>query len=1781
MSRLERLFTLLETGSNPAIRKAAAQQIGEVQRLHPHDLQTLCENLHTRLLSKDWDTRIAAGQALEAIASNVPLWIPNADQQQTTTTTTQQNGAAIDMEEFDLQFDTFDIQKVLANGALLLSSGGQEYDVPAAGLAGLDPKEALKKQKRKIRKQLGLEASINDDIDLIDDDDLIVNTKTAIPDKKEDISTVLDTTGMSARERNKAKRKAKSSAKEKEAPQKRYKEMSTQPQNSDKIVLESILDVDKAYNHEEWPFTPIYEDLLLDLFNAQWEVRHGAAVGLREVCRRHGAGGGTTVHTPVDKLSETNARWLDDFAIRLLCVIALDRFGDFVSDQVVAPVRETCAQVLGIAVKFMSEQSVHRVLDVLLHLQESRQWEVRHGGLLGIKYVVVVRLDLVASILPRILDAITRGLRDRDDDVRATASETFQPLARALVERHIDRLHDILTILWDILLELDDLAVSTASVLNLLADLYAFPQVLPTPGSQQAAMAPPHPHVAHSKLAHLVPRLYTFFRHNLASVRLAAIRTVERLITATPAEARTHWLLAIAPDLLRHTFQNILLEERTDIVDISLATWNALLGSFGPSVVRGAALPYLVAWVTLLATNPGTPYNAELLLAPPARTLEISASQIGKKRQKTVEGAPKNEAFLSTRSKVIGSSAVGTVVRMWPTEFIGELQDMFFAMARSTSAIQRHLACLVLSEAATMPLPPDMARTLAEALEEAEPSWHYAEAESIIRSKLHSDARVLAQSISNAIPNVGQWPASILQWLTNEPIDPLRVLPCAIDLVSNGYSAVIGKVQKSAVLDQLEARRKTILSTIGYIDKLQRELHTLILSGIDGLLIVANAIPAKVTPVIRSLLHSIRNEEDEIYQKRTAASLANFVELCVTRKPCPNEKLVRSMFSVLCEDPTDTPQASLHLQSFLKLEEPLPVMPTDPEDARTLRLGRRGAGSFFAMLAQRFGDRLYTSLPFFNALMTSRLAAVWSTTQQSFDEIRGDADRLQGIIDELQLIRNVAPSLDRSFHPELATLVPLVFHVVKLPNAAVQTMAARCIAQLCQTITLPAMHHLIEHLLPLLGDSRSLASRSGAIATVLNVLEELGMTIVPYIVFLAIPVLGCMSDQDTGLRKTASLCFAKLVKLMPLEAGVASPEGLDPRLAAQRLEERKFLEQLLDGSKVEQYSLPMRINTELRKYQQDGVNWLAFLNKYKLHGILCDDMGLGKTLQAICIMAGDDYDRAVKYAAQPTPNNAPLPSMVVCPSTLVGHWYHEIKRFCDASMRPLTYHGNPAERAALRLQFSTHNVLIVSYDIVRNDIEHLSAMHFNYCILDEGHIIKNAKTKLTQAVKQIQSNHRLILSGTPIQNNVLELWSLFDFLMPGFLGSERQFEETYSKPILNSKDPKCTQRDQEAGALAMEGLHRQVLPFLLRRLKENVLHDLPPKIIQDRYCKLSPLQIRLYDDFSKTHVRQEIDSDIQDADEESEEDTKTKGKKKGGATHIFQALQYLRKLCSHPMFVLNQDHPRYNAITRDLKAAKSDIHDLEHAPKLATLKELLLECGIGVHAPSTANDLEGGNQDGHRVLIFAQMKSMLDAVETDLFKRHLPGVTYLRMDGATDPMKRHSIVNQFNSDPTIDVLLLTTHVGGLGLNLTGADTVIFLEHDWNPMKDLQAMDRAHRIGQKKVVNVYRLITSGTLEEKIMGLQRFKLNIANTVVNQDNQSLQTMSTNELLNLFDYNESADNNSNAASDGLNSMGQVEKASTNKGGLKNVLDTLGDLWDESQYTEEFNLNNFIGSLS
>jgi TATA-binding protein-associated factor len=895
----------------------------------------------------------------------------------------------------------------------------------------------------------------------------------------------------------------------------------------------------------------------------------------------------------------------------------------------------------------------------------------------------------------------------------------------------------------------------------------------------------------------------------------------------------------------------------------------------------------------------------------------------------------------------------------------------------------------------------------------------------------------------------------------------------------------LSPAQRVASTQQLQAAQSDAQKAINEAKAIKDAREVRIKSAAAAALVALDAIPKKPSPTIKAMMDSVKTEENIDLQRRSALAIAALVECQVAiGKRVVVDKVVGNLRQFYCSDTSETPVFALNVamtDGILSLGKEEDIQQRDDqakfeEETKAARIMRRGAKEALEHLVTGFGGDLFTKIPILRSKIEGPIRAAFEADKLPADITDTEQSVLgQQVVDAFSTLRALVPKFHSDLYSFVQELTPFIAKALQTRLGVLRYAAAKCFATICSVMTVSGFTMLVEKVLPSISNALDVRCRQGAIECIYHLIHVMQEGILPYVVFLVVPTLGRMSDSNDEVRRIATTTFAHLVKLMPLEAGIEDPPGLSQDLLKGRERERKFITQMLDPKKVEDFPIPVAINAELRPYQQDGVNWLAFLNRYNLHGILCDDMGLGKTLQTLCMVASDHYNRAEEYKKTQAPEKRPLPSLIICPPSLSGHWQQEIRTYAPF-LSFVAFVGPSGERAKMRSKLSTTDVVITSYEVCRNEIEVLGALDFNYCVLDEGHLIKNPKAKTTEAVKRIKAEHRLILSGTPIQNNVLELWSLFDFLMPGFLGSEKVFKDRFAKPIAASRGAKSSSKEQEAGALAIEALHKQVLPFLLRRLKEEVLNDLPPKILQNYYCDLSDLQKKLFEDFIK------------------KEGSKVKAlagtADTAGKQHIFQALQYMRKLCNSPAMVFKENHPQYEQLTAQLAREKTTLRDPIHAPKLGALRDLLVDCGIGIADVDkdkgqnpALEPIEAVSQ--HRALIFCQMKEMLDMVQTEVLQKMLPSVQALRLDGSVEANKRQDIVNRFNSDPSYDVLLLTTSVGGLGLNLTGADTVIFVEHDWNPQKDMQAMDRAHRIGQKKVVNVYRIVTRGTLEEKIL------------------------------------------------------------------------------------------------
>ncbi len=497
--------------------------------------------------------------------------------------------------------------------------------------------------------------------------------------------------------------------------------------------------------------------------------------------------------------------------------------------------------------------------------------------------------------------------------------------------------------------------------------------------------------------------------------------------------------------------------------------------------------------------------------------------------------------------------------------------------------------------------------------------------------------------------------------------------------------------------------------------------------------------------------------------------------------------------------------------------------------------------------------------------------------------------------------------------------------------------------------------------------------------------------------------------------------------------------------------------------------LPQSLQANLRTYQTEGYSWLHYLYQNRLGGCLADDMGLGKTLQAIALLCKiyegknmhrpklkhDDTQLSLftSQVSETIPDEDLLPSLIVLPTSLIHNWANELKRF-SPGLRFLVYHGiDRTKRKQTRNQFYRNHLVLTSYGTIRNEIEHLNTFPFHYIILDEAQNIKNPDSKIFASVRQLKSNHRLIITGTPIENSLQDLWAQFTFINPGFLGNNSFFKNKYLVPIEKGGNEKQTEK-----------LKSLIQPFILRRTKSEVAKDLPPLTIQTRYCTMDEAQAKLYSEYKQV-FRNSILS-LQEKNELHQ-----------SGMLILKGILHLRQLANHPLLV------------------EADYS--ESSGKLDAVIELL----------------ESLREEHHKVLVFSSFVKHLEILEQNFIDRSW---RYSKLTGSTK--KREKVINEFQQDAERNFFLLSIKAGGVGLNLTEADYIVILDPWWNPAVEMQAINRAHRIGQVKSVFVYRFITEGSIEEKIHQLQEKKSRLIQTFINE-NDPFAGIDLMELVGLLD--------------------------------------------------------------
>ena len=495
----------------------------------------------------------------------------------------------------------------------------------------------------------------------------------------------------------------------------------------------------------------------------------------------------------------------------------------------------------------------------------------------------------------------------------------------------------------------------------------------------------------------------------------------------------------------------------------------------------------------------------------------------------------------------------------------------------------------------------------------------------------------------------------------------------------------------------------------------------------------------------------------------------------------------------------------------------------------------------------------------------------------------------------------------------------------------------------------------------------------------------------------------------------------------------------DAKVASKAI---KLFEKLNDIDTIPKVRKPRSLKAKLRPYQEAGLAWLKFIHTMRSGGVLADDMGLGKTVETIALLL------SVKTQQKK------IRALIVAPTSVVRNWEREIARFAP-SLKSVLWHG--PDRHALEEKARSTEIVITSYALMRRDIEFLMSLELDYAVLDEAQHIKNPASATAAAAKKLPAERRLALTGTPIENRLSEIWSIFDFVSPGLLGPLDSFEQRFSRPI-EAGDYKVAQR-----------LRSTIHPFILRRTKLEVAEDLPDKIETDQLCELTGDGAAVYAQIAK-EVRAQVMGEVD---------------RVGLAKSQIQILAGLTKLRQAAC------DPRLLGLPREFTDADSG--------KLMALRELM------------QNAVDGG----HKVLVFSQFVQMLKRIVQSMKE---DGVKFEYLDGSTKD--RAERIDRFQEDPTVNAFLISLKAGGTGLNLTAADTVVHFDPWWNPAVEQQATDRAHRIGQTRVVSVYRLVAANTIEEKILELKAKKRELVSSVLSEDHGGSKKLTKTDLDELFSY-------------------------------------------------------------
>ena len=1085
--------------------------------------------------------------------------------------------------------------------------------------------------------------------------------------------------------------------------------------------------------------------------------------------------------------------------------------------------------------------------------------------------------------------------------MRSVAAEALGGVAshaKGMLEA--ERLAKVLGALWDVLLTLDDLTASATHVMGALA---AYSAHLP-----YAALSAFVATSGASGLADVVPRVWPFLRHPAAAARAAALTTLSRLLTAAVAagDAPPAWLggtdqLGAA---LRVLVQTAALDAEAKVHTAAVDALRSLLRAAPAEQLCSAAVGHLSTWIAMIGTPLGAPIEREgFLRLPFAHAASGGSGDIGSLAAVAAGGEEWTEAAAFEESHATvgvherGAAALGAIMCMalggragggpttgcggeyerWCHVLLEALQSRLLtprlvaAWTVAECATQQHAAATDVDVSATVGGEP-MAAALMQLATSRDAVAGASEELEVKIVAMRNEANALFHifercGASVALLLTSSWESS--EWPGAEPgkpPPPVGVV-AAQQLCTTIYTHWLTLLPPSAThvsRSRCEDVRKRLLQAREVVMELLDALTISIGEAAAEAVVGLRALPAKLNPVIQSLMNALQGGSASI-QTRAARAIASLLtrlvacskeavadmvgnNLCYLLTPMPPKVALSSVEAAVAERSArhaacGAQQALLECCSafggelfermpslWVALHRPLTAAAPAPRSAglrwEMIGASRPASGEELQhpALANSLSTKSDLTRKAFEALGVAGLRRDHYINVNGLYYRPAEAHAMRS---SLKLVCGVARALASPATMALLSLLPEILSAVtsdELPGATdvdlthsqasandvaeaprepqmdaapasntssdsdVRQLAADAVATCCDTLGCAAIEQVLGALLPVLQPTAPPAAQIGGALCLRAIVTLLDVRVLPYAALLVAPLVACLSSHAPRIRAEGAAAFGRLMPILPLEPGTPNPPEMSAAMAERKASERPFVDQLLglSGAKPPRYEMPVAVQASLRPYQQAGVDWLAFLRRFGLHGILCDDMGLGKTLQTLCVLSAAAHERRELEATRAREGQtslSPLPSLVVCPPTLTGHWIAEAAKFCPGTLHCVEYVGSSAARAKLLPSLAKYELVVASYDTLRADVESLCTLRWDYVVLDEGHVIRNAKTKLSVAAKRLPSSRRLILSGTPLQNNAVELWSLFDFLMPNYLGSHAHFQATYARPI--------------------------------------------------------------------------------------------------------------------------------------------------------------------------------------------------------------------------------------------------------------------------------------------------------------------------------------------------------------------------------------------------------------